>query len=59
MDQSQILTDKERKEIDKKQNTSICQCGHKKSEHNKFINGLFVGCFECDCQKFKWSIDNA
>lgn len=50
------LTDEERKAIEQKQQVAICKCGHLRSGHSKFINGVFVGCqFEgCNCKKFEW-----
>jgi len=54
MDQSQILTPEERRELDHKSQTALCECGHEKSSHSRFINGLFRGCQLCNCQEFKW-----
>lgn len=50
------LTDEERKEIEKKIDTGVCKCGHRKANHSKFINGLFIGCQykDCNCKKFEW-----
>ena len=51
------LSEKERKEIEERSRESICLCGHKKKEHNRFVNCLFVGCFQCSCGSFEWPED--
>jgi len=35
----------------------ICDCGHKKSEHNDAVEGFAKGhgdCTYCSCRKFTW-----
>ena len=53
------LTNDERKRLDKFMVTVLCECGHHRGEHHKFIDCLFVGCNHdgCNCQGFKWPND--
>jgi len=52
MDNNQYLTDEERKELEYQLIHGVCNCGHERCNHNRFIDGLFVGCQLCKCDKF-------
>lgn len=53
------LTEEERREIDEKRHTVVCQCGHLLNEHCRFLAGLFTACQCCDCKEFRWQEEMA
>lgn len=55
---NQILSEEERKQIKHNSQHGLCQCGHEKNNHSKFIDGMFKGCQLCNCQEFEWPKDN-
>jgi hypothetical protein len=50
-----ILTKQEREKIEHDSQHGLCQCGHEKNSHSRFIDGMFKGCQLCNCQNFEWS----
>lgn len=52
---SDVLDAAQKAKIEHLTHNSPCKCGHKRGSHNRFINGLFVGCQLCDCELFDGS----
>ena len=46
------MDDKDRNKLQREIDNQVCQCGHIKNNHSKFINGMFRGCQLCICEKF-------
>jgi hypothetical protein len=48
------ITKKEKDEFERLLIEGLCICNHPRKEHNKFINGLFIGCMhkDCNCKSF-------
>ena len=51
---AEVLDMAQRKKLERLSAGAVCQCGHKRNGHSRFIGGLFTGCQSCDCQSFEW-----